>query len=107
MKRFKHYILPLLLLLLSVWVALPVEAQRRARIFGQVKDDTGAPIELATVRVASQNVMTLTNLRGEYSLWVETADSVRVIYSMIGYETRRRLLRQPVDSVRLDVVLPL
>ena len=107
MKRFKHYILPLLLLLLSAWVALPVEAQRRARIFGQVKDDTGAPIELATVRVASQNVMTLTNLRGEYSLWVETADSVRVIYSMIGYETRRRLLRQPVDSVRLDVVLPL
>ena len=107
MKRFKHYILPLLLLFLSVWVALPVEAQRRARIFGQVKDDTGAPIELATVRVASQNVMTLTNLRGEYSLWVETADSVRVIYSMIGYETRRRLLRQPVDSVRLDVVLPL
>lgn len=107
MKRFKHYILPLLLLLLSVWVALPVEAQRRARIFGQVKDDTGAPIELATVRVSSQNVMTLTNLRGEYSLWVETADSVRVIYSMIGYETRRRLLRQPVDSVRLDVVLPL
>ncbi len=107
MKQTKHSIFYLFFFLLSAFAVLPAEAQRRARIFGQVKDDTGAPIELATVRVQNQNVLTLTNLRGEYSLWVETADSVRLVYSMIGYETRRRLLRQPIDSVRLDVVLPL
>ncbi|MCI7272892.1 TonB-dependent receptor [bacterium] len=72
-----------------------------------VKDDTGQPIELATVRVTGQNALTMTNLKGEYSLWCQSTDSVRVVYSMIGYETRRRLLRSPADSVRLDVVLPL
>ena len=28
------------------------------------------------------------------------------MYSQIGYETRKRLLRNPGDSIRLDIVLP-
>lgn len=93
-----------------LWFAmLPqlLPAQWRTRLFGTVKDDVGQPIELATVRVTGQNAMTLTNLKGEYTLWCESADSVRVVFSMIGYETRKRLLRSPGDSVRLDIVLPL
>ncbi|MCI7050641.1 MAG: TonB-dependent receptor, partial [Bacteroidales bacterium] len=97
----------LCLLLLSWSWSGDLLAQQRTRIFGTVKDDTGQPIELATVRVTGQNALTMTNLKGEYSLWCQSADSVRVVYSMIGYETRRRLLRSPADSVRLDVVMPL
>lgn len=100
--------LTFLCLLLLSWIGSgSLLAQQRTRIFGMVKDDTGQPIELATVRVTGQNALTMTNLKGEYSLWCQSADSVRVVYSMIGYETRRRLLRSPADSVRLDVVLPL
>ena len=100
--------LTFLCLLLLSWIGSgSLWAQQRTRIFGMVKDDTGQPIELATVRVTGQNALTMTNLKGEYSLWCQSADSVRVVYSMIGYETRRRLLRSPADSVRLDVVLPL
>ena len=97
----------LCLLLLSWSWSGDLLAQQHTRIFGTVKDDTGQPIELATVRVTGQNALTMTNLKGEYSLWCQSADSVRVVYSMIGYETRRRLLRSPADSVRLDVVMPL
>lgn len=100
--------LTFLCLLLLSWIGIgSLWAQQRTRIFGMVKDDTGQPIELATVRVTGQNALTMTNLKGEYSLWCQSTDSVRVVYSMIGYETRRRLLRSPADSVRLDVVLPL
>lgn len=100
--------LTFLCLLLLSWIGSgSLWAQQRTRIFGMVKDDTGQPIELATVRVTGQNALTMTNLRGEYSLWCQSTDSVRVVFSMIGYETRRRLLRSPADSVRLDVVLPL
>ena len=100
--------LTFLCLLLLSWIGSgSLWAQQRTRIFGMVKDDTGQPIELATVRVTGQNALTITNLKGEYSLWCQSTDSVRVVYSMIGYETRRRLLRSPADSVRLDVVLPL
>lgn len=81
-------------------------AQSRTRIFGIVKDEKGSPVELATVRVTGQSALTFTNLKGEYSLWCNSADSVRVVYSMIGYETRKRLLRSPADSIRIDIMLP-
>ena len=81
-------------------------AQSRTRIFGIVKDEKGSPVELATVRVTGQSALTFTNLKGEYSLLCNSADSVRVVYSMIGYETRKRLLRSPADSIRIDIMLP-
>lgn len=95
------------LLILYIGVGLqPLAAQNRSRIFGRVSDDSGQPIELANVRVTGQGVYTLTNLKGEYSLTCTSADTVTVIFSMIGYETRRRVLRNPADSIRLDVVMP-
>ncbi len=84
--------------------ALPAGAQR-TKIFGQVKDERGEPVELANVRVAGTAVMTTTGLHGNYTLYCERRDSVLVIYSMIGYNSRRRLLLNPRDSVRLDVVM--
>lgn len=83
-----------------------IHAQSQTRVFGMVRDDQGSPIEMATIRVSGQAAMTLTNLKGEYSLWCTSTDSVTLVYSMIGYETRKRLLRNPGDSVRVDVMLP-
>ncbi len=95
----------LLLLFLALLPALGM-GQRLCRLFGTIRDDQGNPIEMASVRVTGQSAFCLSNLKGEYSLWCTSTDSVRVVYSMIGYETRKRLLRSPVDSIRLDVVLP-
>ena len=86
--------------------AQTTHAQSQTRVFGMVRDDQGSPIEMATIRVSGQAAMTLTNLKGEYSLWCTSTDSVSLVYSMIGYETRKRLLRNPGDSVRVDVMLP-
>ena len=106
MSSFLH-LTRILLLIALLPVSGVLSAQHRTRIFGTVKDDQGQPIELATVRVAGQGALTLTSLKGEYSIWCQSADSVHLTYSMIGYETRKRLLRNPGDSVRLDVMLPL
>ena len=92
--------------LLSLLFILPVGAQQRCRLFGLLRDDNGAPIELASVRVQGQGVGTVTNLKGEYTLYCTSRDTVTVIFSMIGYETRRRTLHNPTDSVRIDVTLP-
>ena len=81
-------------------------AAQRTKVFGQVKDQEGNPVELAAVRVAGTAVLTNTDLRGNYTLYCESRDSVLILYSMIGYSPRRRLLRHPGDSVRLDIVLP-
>ena len=102
----KYISYPFILCLLFLVGISSAYAQKRTRIFGTIKDTEGAPIELASVRALGQSALTVTNLKGEYTLWCNSADSVRIVYSMIGYETRKRLLRSPGDSIRLDVVLP-
>lgn len=94
------------LLLLCVSTTSLVVAQS-FRVFGTLKDDTGAPIEFASVRILGTAQMTVSNLKGNYSLHFGQQDTVTVVYSMIGYETRKRKLIAPfADSIRLDVVLP-
>ncbi len=95
-----------LIFLLLILTFLPLSAQNRCRIYGSVRDDKGAPVELANVRIQNQGVGTVTNLKGEYSLYCTSRDTVVVVYSLIGYETRKRTLSAPQDSVRLDVMLP-
>lgn len=75
-------------------------------IKGKVIDDQRAPIELAQVRVEGTGVGAVCNLQGEYRLTCESSDSVVVVFSMIGYETRKRVLKNPVDSITLNVTLP-
>ncbi len=87
-------------------LVLPLSAQQRSRIFGMVTDEKGAPVELANVRVQGTAQGTVTNLKGEYSFYCASADTVTVVYSMIGYETRKRILHNPADSVRIDVMIP-
>ena len=105
-KNHPYRITLLIALFCLATVSVPCFSQHRTRIFGTIKDTDGAPIELATVRAIGQTALTFTNLKGEYSLWCTSGDSVRISYSMIGYETRKRLLRNPGDSIRLDVTLP-
>ena len=61
---------------------------------GRVTDEQMNPVELATVAVVQQGKMTMTNLKGEYSLRLRSADSVVVRFSMVGYKTKTRVLRR-------------
>ena len=72
---------------------------------GKVSDDDGNGIELATVSCLEQGAVTVANLKGEYSLNLKSADSVVVKFSMIGYQTRTRVLRHPKGRQRLLVTL--
>lgn len=75
-------------------------------IKGRVVDDKKSPIELAQVRVEGTGSGAVCNLKGEYRFTCESSDSVVVVFSMIGYETRKRVLNNPTDSVTLNVMLP-
>lgn len=94
-----------MLLMLLMTVAATVAAQR-VRLYGTVKDENGEAVELANVRVQGQGIGTVTNLRGEYSFYCTSRDTITVVFSMIGYETRKRTLTAPEDSVRMDVMIP-
>lgn len=87
-------------------MALPLQA-RRVHIHGRVYDESGQPVELATVHEELTLHSAMTNLKGEYSLNVSTqTDTLNLIFRMIGHETRRRTLISPQDTVQLDIMLP-
>lgn len=72
---------------------------------GKVTDENQDPLELATVTVTPQLKIAFTNLKGEFSLTAETADSVVVKFSMVGYKTKTRILRKPRGQQTLQVQL--
>ncbi|MDY6206970.1 MAG: TonB-dependent receptor [Prevotella sp.] len=72
---------------------------------GRVLDNEMNPIELATVAVVKQGKVTMTNLKGEFTMTVSSADSVEVRFSMIGYKTKTRVLRRPKGKQTLQVQL--
>ena len=72
---------------------------------GTVVDTDGNPVELATVACAAQAKVTMTNLKGKFSLELKSADSVTVKFSMVGYKTRQRTLRNPKGKQTLRVVM--
>lgn len=72
---------------------------------GTVVDTDGNPVELATVACTAQAKVTMTNLKGKFSLELRSADSVTVRFSMIGYKTRQRTLRKPKGKQTLRVVM--
>ncbi len=82
-----------------------VSAQGNLKIRGTVSDIDGKPIELAVVKVEGQGAGTLTDLNGKYSFTCQSGDSVVVVFSMLGYQTHKRTLMSPHDSVTLKVVL--
>ncbi len=72
---------------------------------GRVMDEDNNPVELASVSVVSQGKVALTNLKGEFSLHLHSADSVTVKFSMIGYKAKTRVLRKPRGKQTLQIVL--
>lgn len=72
---------------------------------GKVIDENNDPVEFASVSCAKQGKMTMTALNGIYSLQLQSADSVEIRFSMIGYKTKVRVLRRPRGKQTMQVVL--
>lgn len=47
----------------------------------------------------------MTSLKGDYSLQLQSADSVEIRFSMVGYKTKVRTLRRPRGKQTMQVVL--
>ena len=95
-------------LLLLFFTLLSTATAQRCRLFGRVVDENGDAVELANVRIQGSAQGTMTRLDGTYSFYVAPADTMQtLIFSMIGYETRKRTIAPARgDSLRIDVMLP-
>lgn len=90
-------------------VCLPLFApaqEKKAKISGLITDEEGDPLEIVNVHVQGQLIGTVSDLKGRYSLTVSSRDSVTIVFSMLGYQTRKRLLTHPQGNITLNVMLP-
>ena len=92
------------IILILLAFALNVGAQSFT-LQGRVTDDKMNPVELASVSCVKQGKTTLTSLKGEFNMQLQSADSVVITFSMIGYKSKSRVLRNPRGKQTLQVVL--
>jgi hypothetical protein len=76
---------------------------RRAKIFGNVRDAEGNPIELVNVSVKGTVIGTATNEKGFYSLSANEGDSVVLVFSCLGYSKAERIVPELSQDMRLNV----
>lgn len=93
-----------ILQILFACAALSAQAQTFT-LQGRVIDEDNNPIEFVSVSCLKQGKMTMTSLKGDYTLQLHSADSVEVRFSMIGYKTKSRVLRRPRGKLTLQIVL--
>lgn len=98
--RIKTIIFQIICLLVTV-----TASAQTFTLQGRVTDENNDPIEFASVSCLKQGKMTMTSLKGEYSMQLHSADSVVIKFSMIGYKAKTRILRRPRGKQTLHIVL--
>ena len=72
---------------------------------GKVVDENERALELVTVSCLAQGKVTMTNLKGEFTLHLKSADSIEVRFSMVGYAQRKRVFRTPKKQLTVQIVM--
>ncbi|MBO5866074.1 MAG: TonB-dependent receptor [Bacteroidaceae bacterium] len=91
------------LLLVSIFAGA---AAQKVTFKGRITDENHNPVEVASVGVMGEAKGTVADLNGYYTLTCESRDSITLIYSMVGYQTRKRTFKNPVDTLTVNVTLP-
>lgn len=98
MSALKSTLIVLLYILIS-----SVAAEAAVRIHGLVTDENNDPLEFASIRIEGTAIGATSGLDGKYSINVPQQDTIRVVFSCIGYEESKRRLIDPGEDVILNV----
>ncbi len=93
------------LLWLLLWLPVVAFSQSKFVLYGTITNQDGEPLELVTVAVKNTIRGTTTDSKGHYELNLPSSDSVTVMFSYIGVETRQITLANTGKPERYDLVL--
>ena len=99
--RLRFATLAYIYILLTVTVS--GQESKRYRVFGNVRDAEGNPIELAAVQVKGTIIGRVTNATGYYSLTLNEGDSIELVFSCLGYSRTSRTIPQLTQDTRVNV----
>lgn len=72
---------------------------------GKVVDDNQDPLPFVTVTAEGRS-LAMTALDGTYRMDFATADSVVITFNLMGFQKRRRVLKNPKGNLTLNITLP-
>lgn len=87
MRVYKYIMCLMVVGLLSV-----TELLAQVRLYGVVSDENGRPMDLVHVRLLRGSIGTLTDFKGNYELNVASSDTLRVIFTSLGYKRLERVV---------------
>ena len=90
-------------LLVAMTLVMTVAAQSHVKIHGKIFDQQDEPLEFVTVKVAGTAVGTTSGLDGGYSLSVAPADTLRVVFTCLGFNEERRQLVNPKGDIVINL----
>lgn len=88
-------------LIISTVAALSAEAA--VKISGIITDENNEPLEFATIRIKGTALGTTSGLDGKYTISAPDSDTIRVVYTCLGYEESQRKLIEAKGDVTLNV----
>ena len=72
---------------------------------GKVVDEDGNALELVSITCLEQGKVAMTNLKGEFNITLQSTDSVKVKFSMVGYRPRTRNFVRPQGTQTVQIVM--
>lgn len=96
----KKFLATYIILALSIFSAL---AKGPVKLSGLITDQNNEPLEFVTVKVQGKALGTISGLDGRYTLSIPEADTIRVVFSCIGYEESKRRLIDASGDVTINV----
>lgn len=85
------------------FVFLSLAAAAGVKIHGLITDENNEPLEFASIRIEGTAIGATSGLDGRYTVTVPEQDTIRVVFSCIGYEESKRRLIDPQADVTLNV----
>lgn len=91
-----------LIMILAVMAGM-IACRAAVTIHGKVTQEDNEPLEFVTVKIAGTAIGAMTGLDGNFTLSAPEADTIRVVFTCIGYDEAKRRLIAPKGDVTLNV----
>lgn len=96
MNKFKY-----ILLFFTALISVTINA--KVTIHGKILDEENKPLEFVTVRIAGTTIGTTSSLDGDYSISTSEQDTIKIIYSCIGYKDESRQLIDAKGDITINM----
>ena len=96
----------ILFYILAIFSVFTMVKAQSVVVQGKVTDETGAPMDMVHIRLSRGSIGTLSNFKGEYDLRVGKSDTLRIIFTSLGYKRVERVVNTNVkdgEKVSLNV----